>query len=239
MHGPALPLDSSGDCAGSGDAAAPRRARGRPPKSADERDDGNRRQQLLAAAARLFRSQGFAATSTRDIAAAVGMHSGSPFYHFKSKDALLFAVMQAGMHAALARQTRALHSGGPAAPAPLLQMRRLIRAHFDTLLGPGNDFVPVMLYEYRSLNADQRGALDQLQAAYEAPWTPLLEALHASGQLRAPVKLSRLLILGALNWSVQWFDADKDASLEALTDAAMALFFRPPARGRRARDAVL
>ena len=202
-----------------------KRARGRPRKTEEERDDGNRRQALLAAAARLFRVQGFAATSTRDIAAAVGMHSGSPFYHFKSKGALLCAVMEEGMHRAIERQGRALQEDG-AAGTPLLQMRRLIRAHFDTLLGPGNDFVPVMLYEHRSLNAQQRKLLAKLQVDYEAAWTPVLEALHASGHLRAPVKLSRLLILGALNWSVQWFDRKKGASVDQLTDAAMALFLK-------------
>jgi len=201
-----------------------KRPRGRPHKTEDERDDGNRRQQLLTAAARLFRRQGFDATSTRDIAAAVGMHSGSPFYHFKSKDALLCAVMEEGMHAALARQTKALRP--VAAAQPLEQIRCLIRAHFETLLGSGNDFVPVMLYEHRSLNVRQRALLANLQADYEAAWTPVLEALHASGHLRAPVKLSRLLILGALNWSVQWFDRKKDASLDELTDAAMALFLK-------------
>ena len=202
-----------------------KRARGRPRKTEEERDDGNRRQALLCAAARLFRVQGFAATSTRDIAAAVGMHSGSPFYHFKSKGALLCAVMEEGMHRAIERQGRALQEDG-AAGTPLLQMRRLIRAHFDTLLGPGNDFVPVMLYEHRSLNAQQRKLLAKLQVDYEAAWTPVLEALHASGHLRAPVKLSRLLILGALNWSVQWFDRKKGASVDQLTDAAMALFLK-------------
>jgi TetR/AcrR family transcriptional regulator, cholesterol catabolism regulator len=55
-------------------------------------------------------------------------------------------------------------------------------------------------------------------------WEPVLEALAKAGQLKGPVKLSRLLIFGALNWSVQWFDAKKDASLGDLTDAAMALF---------------
>lgn len=212
--------------------AGPKRGRGRPRKTATERDDGNRRQQLLSAAARLFRRQGFAATSTRDIAAAVGMHSGSPFYHFKSKHALLYAVMEAGMHAAIARQTRVLQrakplaGAAPSADAALAQLRRLIRAHFDTLLGPGNDFVPVMLYEQRSLSAEQRAALAQLQADYEAAWTPVLQALHASGHLRAPVKLARLLLLGALNWSVQWFDPQKGASLAALTEATMTLFFK-------------
>jgi AcrR family transcriptional regulator len=184
---------------------------------------------LLSAAARLFRDKGFNATSTRDIAAAVGMHSGSPFYHFKSKDALLLAVMQEGMHTAIARQVMALQAGAPDAPdavAPQIYFRRLIRAHFETLLGPGNDFVPVMLYEHRSLSPRQRMVLAKLQLDYEAAWVPVLEALHANGQLKAPVKLARLLILGALNWSVQWFDEKKSASLDDLTDAALSLFLK-------------
>ena len=204
----------------------PKRARGRPRKTVQERDDGNRRPELLKAAAQLFRRQGFAATTTRDIAAAAGMQSGSPFYHFKSKDALLYAVMEEGMHAALARQAAAMETDANGNEKARAQFRRLIRAHFETLLGPGNDFVPVMLYEHRSLSARQRTTLAQLQARYEAAWTPVLEALHRSGHLHAPVKLARLLILGALNWSVQWFDAKKGASLDALTDAAYVLFLK-------------
>lgn len=201
---------------------APLRARGRPRKTPLERDDGNRRAALLRAAAALFRSQGFAATTTRDIASAAGMQSGSPFYHFKSKDALLFAVMQEGMHAALARQRAALP--GLANQSPQTQLRGLVQTHFQVLLGPDSDFIPVMLYEARSLNSDQRAALSALQSEYEALWTPVLAALHASGALRAPVGLARLLMLGALNWSVQWFDASKSATVDDLVDAALALF---------------
>jgi AcrR family transcriptional regulator len=92
--------------------ASTKRPRGRPHKTEDQRDSGNRRLVLLSAAARLFRKQGFDATSTRDIAAAVGMHSGSPFYHFKSKGALLYAVMAEGN----SRVWR--HLGGSTAPGP-------------------------------------------------------------------------------------------------------------------------
>ena len=158
--------------------------------------------------------------ASADIAAAVGMHSGSPFYHFKSKGALLFAVMDEGMRAALARQARALEPDAEPAAA----LRRLIRAHFDTLHGPGRDFIPVMLYEWRSLNARHRAAIARLQRDYEAAWVPVLDALAVSGQLRGDVALARLLIFGALNWSVQWFNPKMRASLGDVTDAAMALF---------------
>ncbi len=202
---------------------AARRPRGRPRKTVEDRDDGNRRQELLRSAARLFRRKGFGATSTRDIAAAVGMQSGSPFYHFKSKGALLYAVMDEGMRRAIAQQEGAIGKaaidGDPAA-----RLRVLIRNHFDVLLGANSDFIPVMLYESRSITPRQRGLLAQLQSGYEAPWEPVLQALHASGQLRADVKLARLLMFGALNWSAQWFDRKKGASLDDLADAAMALF---------------
>ena len=204
-------------------AEPPKRPRGRPRKTIDERDDGNRRQALLKASAKLFRRKGFGATTTRDIAAATGMQSGSPFYHFASKGELLFAVMEEGMHTALVRQADALAEPGAGGTADAA-LRRLIRAHFDTLHGRGRDFIPVMLYESRSLNARQRIRLAKLQRDYEAVWRPVLQALSDAGRLKADVHLARLLIFGALNWSAQWFDAKKGASLDDLTDAAMALF---------------
>ncbi len=67
------------------------------------------------------------------------MQSGSPFYHFKSKDALLFAVMQEGMHTALANQHAAFSQPGYAQLPPAEQLAALVHAHFAVLLGPGND----------------------------------------------------------------------------------------------------
>src|SRR5687767_12836920 len=170
-----------------------KRPRGRPRKTVEDRDDGNRRGELLRSAAKLFRRKGFDATSTRDIAAAVGMQSGSPFYHFKSKGALLYAVMEEGMRSAIERQAQALERASTATPEPAPRLRILIRNHFDVLLGPGSDFIPVMLYESRSITPRQRGTLAELQSEYEAPWVPVLDALHRSGQLKAEVKLARLL----------------------------------------------
>ena len=207
------------------------KTRGRPRKTLEEREGGNRKTELVAAAAKLFRQKGFDATSTRDIAAAVGMRSGSPFYHFKSKGDLLYAVMAEGMRSAIEKQQIALQK----APILLLNSKQtnqttrrllqtLIRNHFEVMLGEGSDFIPVMLYEWRSLTPFQRDTMTHLQHDYQSVWTPVLEALLAQGQLKCPVKLARLFIFGALNWSVQWFDPKKEANLDVLTDAALTLF---------------
>ena len=222
------------------DAPVVAKPRGRPRKTLEEREDGNRKGDLIAAAAKLFRQKGFDATSTRDIAAAVGMRSGSPFYHFKSKGDLLYAVMAEGMRSAIEKQQLTLKNASFSSNSlsnkeqSKQQIRRvqhhllhvLILNHFEVLLNPESDFIPVMLYEWRSLTPQQQSTMATLQREYEAVWLPVLEALFASGQLTCPVKLARLLIFGALNWSVQWFDAQKGANLDELTDGAMALFIR-------------
>jgi len=209
-----------------------RRARGRPRKAVHERDDGNRRQALLRVAARLFRQQGFAATSTRDIATAAGMRSGSPFYHFENKEALLAAVMQEGMQSALQRQAGAMEAAVAKAAdqGHTLSAREcfrvLVRSHFEVLLGPDSDFIPVMLYEWRSLSAAQRSEVNRLKDGYEAVWVPVLKALHAIGELQGEPGLARMMLFGALNWSVQWYDPGRQATLDDLTQTVLHLFLK-------------
>ena len=224
-------------------APLPLRPRGRPRKTADERDDGNRRREVLAAAAKLFRQQGFAATSTRDIAAAAGMRSGSPFYHFENKQALLAAVMLEGMRSALARQNQALAdlANPDGEPDARRRLQALVRNQLEVLLGPDSDFIPVMLFEWRMLDQAQMGAINALKDAYEAEWIPVFQRLHADGALSGDPSIARLMVFGALNWTVQWYRPDARgertgpqkprarATLDDLTATALLLFLKEPA----------
>jgi AcrR family transcriptional regulator len=54
---------------------------------------GSTRQQIVKAADELFYEQGFAQTSFADIAAAVNISRGNFYYHFKTKDEILDAVI--------------------------------------------------------------------------------------------------------------------------------------------------
>lgn len=208
-------------------AATPPVRRGRPRKTVQEREESERRAELLQAAARLFRGQGYDATSTRDIAAAAGMQSGSPFYYFESKGAMLHAVMQAGMAEVSASQARLLRQLGARAPA-LERLRALIRHHLGVVVGPDSHFIPVMLYEWRALTPEQRREIAAQKDDYEGAWMPALRALHRAGQLKARPAVARLLIFGALNWAAQWYDARGPLSLDALTEQALRLFVHEP-----------
>lgn len=52
------------------------------------------REEILEAAAKLFTGQGFAATSTREIADSVGIRQASIYYHFSGKDHILAELLE-------------------------------------------------------------------------------------------------------------------------------------------------
>ena len=164
----------------------------------------NRRADLVRVAARLFREKGFDGTTIRDIAHAVGMRSGSPFYHFANKHELLMAVMEEGLRLGLERTRDAL--GDDTMPAAE-RFHQLVRVHYGILHDTGSDFIPVMLYDWRSLPSQYKRRIIELKDRYDAIWQRTLDDLQAQGMLRADAKLARLMILGAINFSATWYRA--------------------------------
>ena len=193
--------------------------------------DANRRTEIVRLAARLFREQGFDGTTVRDIAAAVGMRSGSPFYHFASKEEILFAVMEEGLRQGLARTESVLarHSGARQ------RFVALMRAHFGVILEDGSDFVPVMLYEWRRLPPVYRKRLIAVKDRYDALWQGVVDELAAAGLLRGDAKLARLLILGAVNFAATWFRRNGALSIDELARSSAEFFLsaEAPPRSRR------
>lgn len=180
--------------------------------------EANRREDLLRAAARLFVEKGFAATTTRDIAEAVGMRSGSPFYHFRSKQDLLKAAMIEGLEDAYRR----LQAASTGLVNPEQRLRVMIRTHLGNLLD-GHCQAPMLLYESRSLDAAARAEIAAVSDRYQAVWQATLDELAASGRLRSSSRPLRLLLFGMLNWTNQWYRPDGELSLDEIAKAAADL----------------
>ena len=184
--------------------------------------DGNRREELLRVCARLFREQGFDGTSIRDISQAAGMQSGSPFYHFKTKQEMLVAVMEQGLTEGLR------HSEAVAALAlpPEEKFRKLVRAHLGTLCDEGNDFIPVMLYDWRSLTPANRRRVIALKDRYDALWQKMVVDLQREGIACGDAQLVRLFTFGALNWIARWYHAGGRKSLDEIAEEASRFLLR-------------
>ncbi|MDE2428289.1 MAG: TetR family transcriptional regulator [Burkholderiales bacterium] len=195
--------------------------RGRP---AQNESDG-RRQELIEKSALLFRTKGYDNTTVRDIAAAVGIQAGSWFYHFKTKHEILVAIMEQGMRRSLEDiEAIAIHT-----LSARESFQRLVEVHLHTLLAPNHDFIPVLLYEWRSVEAQDRARIIALKDKYEAIWDEVIAALHSSGDWKMPTKFDRLFMFGALNWSAQWYKRGSGISIEELAQQAVQFILRTPA----------
>ena len=183
-------------------------------------NESNRRDELLRVSARLFREKGFDATTIRDISSAAGMHSGSPFYHFKTKQDILVAVMEQGLAEGLRRLQEAAATTGPVER----RFVQMVRAQIGTILEEGNDFIPVLLYEWRSLTEANRRRVVALNDRYDGLWQNVIDELKRDGHLPGDPRLVRLLIIGAVNWTGRWYRPNGRFSLDEIAEATAQLF---------------
>lgn len=200
-------------------APAKRAPRKRPLITITE-EDRNRRADLVRVSARLFREKGFNGTTVRDIADAVGMRSGSPFYHFKTKQDILAAVIEEGLVGGLSDTERIVESDLP----PREKFRALIRSHLETVLAEGHDFIPVLLYEWRALSPELQDRIISLKDRYDTRWQQVLSDLKNAGLIESDSKVVRLLMLGAVNYSMQWYKPGKGLSIDQLADQTVDFF---------------
>ncbi len=185
-------------------------------------EDSNRRQDLLQAAARLFKEKGYEGASIRAISSAVGMRCGSPFYHFENKQAILYAVMEEGLRQGLERTEAAIDASLSARE----QFERLVRVHLGILLEEGNDFIPVMLYNWGALDKEHRLKLIETKDRYDRIWADMVARLQAEGELGDDPKIARLLLLGAMNFITTWYKPDAGLSIDGLAQQVVRFYLR-------------
>jgi AcrR family transcriptional regulator len=185
-------------------------------------NESNRRDELLRVSAKLFREKGFDGTSIRDISAAAGMHSGSPFYHFKTKQDILVAVMEQGLAEGLRKSEEVMALSIPSEQ----KLKGLIRAQLGTILEEGSDFIPVLLYDWRSLTPANRRRIVALKDRYDALWQQVIDELRGAGHMPGDAQLVRLLILGAVNWTGTWYRTGGRLSLDEVAEGCARLFLQ-------------
>src|SRR6266581_4146498 len=159
-------------------------------------------ERLFDTAAELFCDRGYAATTTREIAAAVGIQQASLYYHVASKEDLLYQICVSSLEQLLAR----VESAVSAATSPLERIRVLARAHLRTVLRHQIRHV-TMVNELRALSEPHRAAVLALRKRYADLVRSILEDGQASGAIRTdiPAKYLYLALLNILNWAVLWF----------------------------------
>ncbi|MBN9446154.1 MAG: TetR family transcriptional regulator [Bosea sp.] len=187
-----------------------------------QRPEGGARRQILDAAAALLR-QGYDATTTREIAARVGIKAGSIYHHYPSKEAIVSAVVNEGVRVVHEAVTGALAALGPSA-SPRERMQAAIKAHLLSSL-EHSAYTSASIRAFAFLPAAVQEDCRVERRRYEEIWRGLVTEAAAAGLLAPDVSQDavRLLLLGAVNWAGEWYRPERMSIDEIARDFAASI----------------
>jgi len=184
------------------------------------------RRQILDAAAHLLKHRGYDATTTRAIAAAVGIKGGSIYHHFPSKDAIVGEVVNEGVRVVFDAVVAAL-AALPARSSPRRRLETAIRAHLLSSL-EHSDYTSACIRTFAFLPEAVRRECRAERRRYEKLWQDLVDQLCDARLVASNVSPDslRLLLLGAVNWAGEWYRPGRMGIDEIARDFA-ACVLRP------------
>lgn len=178
------------------------------------------RRRILDAAALVLGRKGFSGTRLADIAKVADMQAGSIYYHFASREELVAEVMATGVNHTFETVRQALEAL-PSDATAVQRLRTAIETHLLCLI-ENSDYARAV----SKLSGQVPGAIQAQhlanEQAYGALWKRLLREARERREIRGDLNLSavRMLILGAMSWSIEWYKPENGPARHIAHDLA-------------------
>lgn len=169
----------------------------------------------------MFRDRGFADTGMRDIADAAGLSPANLYHYFKGKDEILFYCQDRALDRMLEGIGRARRRRGPVPD----RLREVLVSHLRVLLDEIEGATAHLQTD--SLSPLLRARIVRKRDAYEQALRGLIATGIARGEcVAADPAVAARAMLGALNWTVTWFNHAGPMSSAEVGDQIAALLVR-------------
>jgi TetR/AcrR family transcriptional regulator, cholesterol catabolism regulator len=207
----------------------------RPQKKLTSSEEPNRLDQIYYVAAKIFCDKGYDATSMSDIADAVGITKAGIYHYVKSKQDLLFAIMNFGM------DKLELHVILPARAVTDAEqrLRAILRNHSLLIIKgsapEGYSPLTVLNDEMAGLTPAHRRKVQQRKRAYMDLMRETLLQLKEEGKLKdVDTTVAAFSLFGMLLWLSRWYRPDGRLTGEDVANEiekiALGGLLRPQAR---------
>ncbi|MCC7363166.1 MAG: TetR family transcriptional regulator [Dehalococcoidia bacterium] len=180
---------------------------------------------ILEKAQEMIHDKGFLAMSLRDLANAVGVRAASLYYHFPSKEDILFAITHRHMQGLLASTRKALAGVAPDDVACRVEtlLGSAVLYHIEHRYAAG-----VMINEARNLKPENHDVVRQLTKQYETIFLDTVRDAIAAGLLpKTDHVMSAFAILGAITRLPVWYHPAGRLSPAQVADAYITFFLGP------------
>ena len=184
------------------------------PKSLKKRNDIER---IIA---HLFAYKGYHSTSMREIARELGMNQSSLYHYFKSKEDILFKLMNQAVDSALATMEEIC----AADLLPQDKLNRILR--FYTLYYAGDQERLILLVnEQNSLSDEHRHILLDKERRYVHLFKGVFEELEGHQMTKEiPHSVAIFAFLGMVHYTIKWYHRDGAVDLDRLTEIFTEIF---------------
>lgn len=183
-------------------------------------------QQILEAAAATFAAKGYEATSIRDVADAVGMLGGSLYYYIKTKEDLLFALIddfhRVGMEGVQKAEEEAVAAGYGG--DPLAMLRAVCVRHAEINLR-SRTLSAVFYNDFRHLSDERKKHIVESRRSHQHRIEELIALAQEAGEVSKDLdpRLTALAMLSLLNATNTWYQPDKDTWGQPIPDFLASL----------------
>jgi AcrR family transcriptional regulator len=183
------------------------------PKVSEPSSSPTPREAIVDVAVRLFGERGYNATTMRDIAKAVGILPGSLYAHIDSKETLLIEIVEKGIERFLAIDRLLAASE----ESPEARMRIAIREHIK-VVAENPERTLVVFHQWRFLSGPNRLRAIAMRRRYAKAFMKIVNEGIANGDFNSKLdaRLAVFGILGALNWTPEWYSPSGPASAEEI-----------------------
>jgi TetR/AcrR family transcriptional regulator, cholesterol catabolism regulator len=180
------------------------------------------RSRILNAAAHVLSVKGYAGTRLSDVAEYAEVQAPAIYYYFASRDDLIEEVMYAGI-ADMRKRLQGVLDALPPETSSMDKIMAAVEAHLRHELEL-SDYASASIRNAGQIPEGLRARQLKEEAAYGRIWRRLFDDASADGQLRSDLdaRHAQLLVIGALNWSAEWFDPRR-SSVDAIVSNAQVL----------------
>ena len=188
-------------------------------------EDGSKaamtRARIRDAAAHVLSVKGYAGLRLNDVAAVAEVQAPAIYYYYASRDELVEEVMWAGIADMREHVDRALDEL-PTETTPLDRLLVAVEAHLRHELEI-SDYTTASIRNAGQVPDSIRKRQILEEERYGEIWRKLINDVARAGVLRPDLDLylAQMLVLGALNWAVEWWDPRR-GSLEAVVANAQS-----------------
>ena len=164
----------------------------------------SRKKQIIEIAQNMFREKGYAGTSMRDLANAVGIEAASLYNHIKSKEELLLLIC-----VDVAQDFFDALDEIKDVEMPAEEKLALVIEKHVVIVTQNLDGAAVFLHEWLFLQKENFNRLKNIRKRYRQEFQKIVQAGVDDGTFKnINPKLYSLSVLSALNWIYDWYTPD-------------------------------